>query len=96
MVRRNAAAEPVALHPGRELLRASGHDIEVTVEDDRGSVAGGRPSLGHQHRHVVVIVLADLDTERYDLYAHQNEDIVRLTPQQLKERMAAKEAGGGG
>jgi alkanesulfonate monooxygenase SsuD/methylene tetrahydromethanopterin reductase-like flavin-dependent oxidoreductase (luciferase family) len=41
-------------------------------------------------------VLEDLDTERYDLYAHQNEDIVRLTPQQLKERMAAKEARQGG
>jgi alkanesulfonate monooxygenase SsuD/methylene tetrahydromethanopterin reductase-like flavin-dependent oxidoreductase (luciferase family) len=38
-------------------------------------------------------VLEDLDTGGYDLYAHQNEDIVRLTPQQLKERMAAKEAG---
>jgi alkanesulfonate monooxygenase SsuD/methylene tetrahydromethanopterin reductase-like flavin-dependent oxidoreductase (luciferase family) len=41
-------------------------------------------------------VLEDLDTGGYDLYAHQNEDIVRLTPQQLKERMAAKEAGRGG
>ena len=37
------------------------------------------------------IVLEDLDTDRYDLYSHQNEDIVRLTPQQLKEAMAAKE-----
>jgi hypothetical protein len=37
------------------------------------------------------IVLEDLDTERYDLYAHQNEDIVRLTPEQLKQRMAEKE-----
>ena len=27
----------------------------------------------------------------YDLYAHQNEDIVRLTPEQLKQRMAEKE-----
>jgi hypothetical protein len=26
------------------------------------------------------------------LDAHQNEDIVRLTPEQLKQRMAAKEA----
>jgi luciferase family oxidoreductase group 1 len=38
------------------------------------------------------VVLEDLDTSRYDLYAHQNEDIVRLTPEQLKARMAAKEA----
>src|SRR6202012_3770024 len=37
------------------------------------------------------IVLEDLDTERYDLYAHQNEDIVRMTPEQLKQRMAEKE-----
>jgi len=26
------------------------------------------------------------------LYAHQNEDIVRLTPEELKAKMAAKEA----
>ena len=37
------------------------------------------------------IRLADLDTGRYDLYSHQNEDIVRLTPEQLKQRMAEKE-----
>ncbi len=36
-------------------------------------------------------MLEDLDTERYDLYSHQNEDIVRLTPEQLRQRMAAKE-----
>ncbi|HEY5301868.1 MAG TPA: LLM class flavin-dependent oxidoreductase [Acetobacteraceae bacterium] len=37
------------------------------------------------------IALEDLDTGGFDLYAHQNEDIVRLTPAQLKERMAEKE-----
>jgi luciferase family oxidoreductase group 1 len=37
------------------------------------------------------IVLEDLDTQPYDLYAHQNEDIIRLTPEQLKQRMAEKE-----
>lgn len=37
------------------------------------------------------IVLEDLDTASYDFYAHQNEDIVRLTPEQLKQRMAEKE-----
>ena len=36
------------------------------------------------------IVLEDLDTERYDLYAHQNEDIVRLRPDELKARMAGR------
>ena len=34
--------------------------------------------------------------ESYDLYAHQNEDIVRLTPEQLKQRMAEKERAGQG
>ena len=38
------------------------------------------------------IVLQDLDTSAYDLYSHQNEDIVRESPEQLKARMAAKEA----
>ena len=37
------------------------------------------------------IVLEDLDTQGYDIYSHQNEDIVRLTPEQLKAQMAAKE-----
>ena len=37
------------------------------------------------------VVLEELETEAYDLYAHQNEDIVRLTPEQLKQRMAEKE-----
>jgi alkanesulfonate monooxygenase SsuD/methylene tetrahydromethanopterin reductase-like flavin-dependent oxidoreductase (luciferase family) len=37
------------------------------------------------------IVLEELETDVYDLYAHQNEDIVRLTPEQLKQRMAEKE-----
>tara|TARA_B100000609_G_scaffold189787_1_gene177102 strand:- start:104 stop:328 length:225 start_codon:yes stop_codon:yes gene_type:complete len=38
------------------------------------------------------IVLEDLDTQGYDIYSHQNEDIVRLTPEQLEAQMAAKEA----
>lgn len=37
------------------------------------------------------IVLENIATDGYDLYAHQNEDIVRLTPEQLKARMAEKE-----
>jgi alkanesulfonate monooxygenase SsuD/methylene tetrahydromethanopterin reductase-like flavin-dependent oxidoreductase (luciferase family) len=37
------------------------------------------------------IPLADEHAERYTRYAHQNEDIVRLTPAELKARMAAKE-----
>lgn len=38
------------------------------------------------------IVLDDLDTAAYDIFSHQNEDIVRLTPEQLKAQMAAKDA----
>jgi alkanesulfonate monooxygenase SsuD/methylene tetrahydromethanopterin reductase-like flavin-dependent oxidoreductase (luciferase family) len=36
--------------------------------------------------------LEELDTEGHKLYSHQNEDIVRLTPEELKRKMAAKEA----
>ena len=36
------------------------------------------------------------DTESYKVYAHQNEDIVRLTPEELKAKMAAKERAAGG
>jgi hypothetical protein len=38
------------------------------------------------------IMLEDLDTSPYDIYSHQNEHIVRLTPEQLKQKMAEKEA----
>ena len=38
------------------------------------------------------IELEDLDTTPYDIFSHQNEDIVRLTPEQLKAQMAEKEA----
>jgi hypothetical protein len=31
------------------------------------------------------------NAETFKLYAHQNEDIVRLTPEELKAKMAAKE-----
>ncbi|MEC9346155.1 MAG: LLM class flavin-dependent oxidoreductase [Pseudomonadota bacterium] len=41
------------------------------------------------------VVLEELETGGYDLYSHQNEDIVRLTPEQLKAQMAAKEAASG-
>ncbi len=32
-----------------------------------------------------------LDAETFKVYAHQNEDIVRLTPEELRAKMAAKE-----
>jgi alkanesulfonate monooxygenase SsuD/methylene tetrahydromethanopterin reductase-like flavin-dependent oxidoreductase (luciferase family) len=37
------------------------------------------------------IEISDEGADTYTLYAHQNEDIVRLTPEQLKAKMAAKE-----
>ena len=40
------------------------------------------------------VELEELDTETFKLYAHQNEDIVRLTPEELKAKMAAKEGRG--
>ncbi len=36
--------------------------------------------------------LTDLDTQPYDIYSHQNEDIVRMSPEELKAKMAAKDA----
>ena len=38
------------------------------------------------------IQIEDTDTSAYKVYAHQNEDIVRLTPEELKRKMAEKEA----
>jgi luciferase family oxidoreductase group 1 len=38
--------------------------------------------------------LGELNADGYTLYAHQNEDIVRLTPAELKAKMAAKERTG--
>jgi hypothetical protein len=35
------------------------------------------------------------DADTYTRYAHQNEDIVRLTPEELKAKMAAKERAAG-
>ena len=54
------------------------------MEDDhaiwKGDVLRGR------------IVLEDFETEGYDIFSHQNADIVRLAPEELKARMAAKDA----
>ena len=36
--------------------------------------------------------LEEVATDAYQVYAHQNEDIVRLTPAELKRKMAEKEA----
>jgi hypothetical protein len=37
------------------------------------------------------VALDDDEADTYRRYAHQNEDIVRLTPEELKAKMAAKE-----
>ena len=54
------------------------------MEDDhaiwKGDVLSGR------------IVLEEFETEGYDIFSHQNADIVRLAPEELKARMAAKDA----
>ena len=54
------------------------------MEDDhaiwKGDVLSGR------------IVLEDFETEGYDIFSHQNADIVRLAPEELKALMAAKDA----
>jgi hypothetical protein len=42
------------------------------------------------------LVLEDIDTEGYNIFSHQNKDIVRLSPDELKAMMAAKEAAGVG
>jgi luciferase family oxidoreductase group 1 len=60
------------------------HARQPEQEAWKADVLGGR------------IVLEDIATAGYDLYAHQNEDIVRLTPEQLKQRMAEKERAAAG
>ncbi|MGH7375724.1 MAG: hypothetical protein ACREJY_16025 [Candidatus Rokuibacteriota bacterium] len=52
-------------------------------------LSGGRVELGLGEGQGPI---ESLDTEGYKVYAHQNEDIVRLTPEELKQKMAAKEA----
>jgi luciferase family oxidoreductase group 1 len=41
------------------------------------------------------LALEGEDADTYRIYAHQNEDIVRLTPEELKAKMAAKERAAG-
>jgi luciferase family oxidoreductase group 1 len=60
------------------------HDRQPAQEAWKADVLAGR------------IELEDIDTAGFDLYAHQNEDIVRLTPEQLKRRMAEKERAAAG
>ncbi len=56
------------------------HEAEVDHEVWKADVLEGR------------IVLEDLDTAPYDVFSHQNEDIVRMSSEELKKMMAEKEA----
>ena len=56
------------------------HEREGDQRRWKSQVLDGRVTLEH------------LDTSAHKVYAHQNEDIVRLTPEELKRKMAAKEA----
>jgi len=56
------------------------HAREAEHQRWKSAVLGGR------------LVLERADTSAHKVYAHQNEDIVRLTPEELKQKMAAKEA----
>ena len=56
------------------------HDRHQEHEDWKRDVLAGR------------VALEEIDTEAYDIFSHQNRDIVRLTPDELKARMAEKEA----
>ncbi len=56
------------------------HDRHREHEDWKRDVLAGRT------------VLEEFDTAAYDIFSHQNRDIVRLTPEELKARMAEKEA----
>jgi alkanesulfonate monooxygenase SsuD/methylene tetrahydromethanopterin reductase-like flavin-dependent oxidoreductase (luciferase family) len=56
------------------------HEREGDQRRWKSQVLDGRVTLEH------------LDTSAHKVYAHQNEDIVRLTPDELKRKMAAKEA----
>jgi len=68
-------------------LRLFAQEVMPEFHDDE-------PRQGEWKRKVLAreIVLDDLDTAPFDLYSHQNEDIVRESPAQLKARMAAKDA----
>ncbi len=56
------------------------HAAEGEHQRWKADVLGGR------------IEAEETDTAGYKVYAHQNEDIVRLTPEELKRKMAEKEA----
>jgi luciferase family oxidoreductase group 1 len=56
------------------------HDAEPAHQRWKADVLEGR------------IEIEETDTDPFKVYAHQNEDIVRLTPEELKRKMAEKDA----
>ena len=62
-----------------ELADRLDYDHAWLVEHHFLDVLAGRVGLTADNAHT------------FKLYAHQNEDIVRLTPEELKAKMAAKE-----
>ena len=65
---------------------------QETIEDLTQKVASQPEQREAQKVLAREIVLEDLDVQKYDIYSHQNEHIVRLSPEQLKAKMAEKEA----
>ena len=64
-----AAVDAVALHHGLELLRASGHDVEVAVEDHRRPL--GRADPRGQHGQAADLQLVDRDVARLEPSLHE-------------------------
>ncbi len=54
------------------------HDRQPGQDARKQAVPGGQ------------IVLEDLGIERHDPYVYQNDDIVRISPNQMKQREAEK------
>ncbi|MBT6275074.1 MAG: LLM class flavin-dependent oxidoreductase [Chromatiales bacterium] len=72
--------------------------LKMFAEEVMPEFHARQPEQDEWKRQVLAgdIVLDDLDTDNYDLYSHQNEDIVRLRPEQLKAMMEKKEAAASG
>jgi alkanesulfonate monooxygenase SsuD/methylene tetrahydromethanopterin reductase-like flavin-dependent oxidoreductase (luciferase family) len=78
---------------GRTSHQAICDSLELFAREVMPEFHGRQPAQDVWKADVLAgrIALEELETDTYDLYAHQNEDIVRLTPEQLKQRMAEKE-----
>ena len=79
---------------GKTTHKAICDSLELFAREVMPEFHALEPSMPQWKRKVMAreIVLEDLDVQKYDIYSHQNEHIVRLTPEQLKAKMAEKEA----